>query len=121
MMLSGVFGTGLDRPVYSPGGAGWIVRFSAGGASLTAVLPYVCHPTKSGNRAKTRYLAPCMAPTFSPDRKRKIGPKNASFEAPLSVANITIPVTTSIRYRKIRLAGSGAEWGRFGTMNLRNK
>ena len=34
MTFSGVFGTGFASPTNSPGGAGWMVRFSAGGCEL---------------------------------------------------------------------------------------
>jgi hypothetical protein len=50
-----------------------------------------------------------------------MGPQKASFDSPLKVAKITIPVVVNMRYRNMRLDGSGAEPGMFGTTNFRSK
>ena len=70
-----------------------------------------------------QHQIPCAAegPAAFSSQKRRIGPKNASFDAPLSVAKMTIPAVVSIRYKKIRLEGSGAECGRLGTINFKNR
>ena len=48
-----------------------------------------------------------------------MGPKNSSVDSPLMVAKMTIPATAKVRYRKMRLAGSGAV--NSGRMNFKNR